>query len=80
MIEFTTELHNHLVDMAARRVQSNPKKMSKRKIIEMQAELFCGAITAIDFLNGQFEKKDGKTCGTPLVIISVMRGDLIRKI
>lgn len=76
-IRFTDELHNHLVNTASNRAQNFGWKTKKH--IEMQHELFCGAVAAIDLLNGQIGIEEGKTCLTPSVYLDILRGNLITK-
>jgi hypothetical protein len=73
MIKFTNELHNKLVDQAEKRA-ANFNLRGKKKI-EMQYELFLGAVTAIDFLNGTEE-----SCISPRVYFGMIRGQLLESI
>ena len=78
MIKFTDALHNHLVDVVESRIRLNEAK--GKKAILIQQEIFLGACSAIDFLNGQIGIENGKACITPVVYFSIMAGDRIEKI
>lgn len=77
-IEFTTDLHNYLVDLAERRSKTAGTKGVKK--IQDQHELFMGAIATLDFLNGQTNTIGGESSITPQVFADVLRGNLISKI
>lgn len=77
MIQFTDELNNHLVEQAAAR--ANFFNLSKKKEIECQHDLFVGAITTLDFLNGQIGIEGGKSSCPPSVYLSILRGEFIKK-
>jgi hypothetical protein len=71
----TKEFHNLLVDKFNCRIKGFGK-LSKNKILEMQAEFFIGAFTAFDFVNDNNETSSI----TPIIFYSIIRGDIIKRI
>ena len=72
-IKLTNELHNRLVEQFSNRSREFGLK-GKRKL-EAQADFFCGAMAAIDGINGGEE-----SCCTPGIFFKIIRGELIEKI
>lgn len=68
------DLHNKLVDKFQERAKTQGYKGKQLQLL--QAEFFLGACVGLDILHGN--KKT--TCATPMIVFSIMRGDLIKKI
>lgn len=75
MIKVTAELHNALIDKFEQRATAGDYN-GKAKM-KAQLEFLIGAYSAIDTLNGD---DPSKTCLPPIVWISALRGDLVKKI
>lgn len=72
-IEITKELHNELVDKFEQRAEA--QGLTGKKFLYEQAAFFIGAVSVVDSLNKETEK----SCVSPMVFFSIMRGDKIKK-
>lgn len=76
-IDFSKEVHNKLVDAFEGRAKEQGLK--GKAYVKAQLEFFLGASVLVDIINGERDKKDGKSCIHPMIWICAMRGDKITK-
>ena len=75
MVTITKEIHNSLVEKFESRAKAQNLKEKSKAWKDAQADFFVGAVSAIDTINGVADK----TCVTPNIMFTLMRGDKIKK-